>query len=166
MHARASAHTHTYVHSHTYTRTQTRPNKRARTHTSARRHLHDTHAHIHLHADIHMTHAEGRIPPRVREPGNGTDSEGWAEERERMGMGYSESISTHTVITTTKNSGHDVHIKYNEQSRTRTGGWYVGCEVMTWKMRANRSQTVKARHEQASVKPRVGRYIVRARVGT
>jgi len=73
-----------------------------------------------------MTRAEGRTPPRVREPGNLADSEGWAEERERKGMGCSESISAHTVITTTKKSGHDVHSKYNEQSMTRVGGWYVG----------------------------------------
>jgi len=76
-----------------------------------------------MHADIHMTRAEGRTPPRVREPGNGVDSEGWAEERDRKGMGYSESISAHTVITTTENSGHDVHSKYNEQSRARARGW-------------------------------------------
>jgi len=36
-------------------------------------------------------------------------------------MGYSESIFAHTVITTTENSGHDVHSKYNEQSWTRAG---------------------------------------------
>jgi len=121
--ARTSTHTHTHADSHTYSRTQTRPSKRARTHTPARRHSHDTHSHIHMHADIHMTHTEGRTPPRVREPGNGADSEGWAEGRERKGMGYSESISAHTVITTTKNSGHDIHSKYNEQSRTRARGW-------------------------------------------
>jgi len=47
------------------------------------------------------------------------DSESWSEERERKGMGYSESISAHVAITTTENSGHDAHSKYNEQSRTR-----------------------------------------------
>jgi len=72
-----------------------------------------------------MTRAEGRTPPRVREPGNGEDSGGWARERERKGMGYSESISAPTVITTTENSGYDVHSKYNGQSRTFTRGWYV-----------------------------------------
>jgi len=40
-------------------------------------------------------------------------------------MGYSESISAHTVITTAKNSGYDSYSKYNEQSRTRERGWYV-----------------------------------------
>jgi len=59
----------------------------------------------------------------VREPDNGTDSEGWAEERERKGMGYSESISENTIVTTIENSGHDVHSKFNEQSRTRARGW-------------------------------------------
>jgi len=33
------------------------------------------------------------------------DSGGWDEEKERMGMGYSESVSAHTVITTTDNRG-------------------------------------------------------------
>jgi len=69
-----------------------------------------------------MTSVEGRTPPHVSEPGNGADSEGWAE-RKRKDVGYSESISTHTVITTTENNGHDVHSKYNEQSRTRARGW-------------------------------------------
>jgi len=80
-----------------------------------------------MHAYIHMTRAEGKTPPCVREPGpgNGADSGGWAEERERKGMGYSESISALTVKTITENSGHDVHSKYNGQSRTRARGWYV-----------------------------------------
>jgi len=38
-------------------------------------------------------------------------------------VGFSGSISAHTVITTTEKSGHDVHSKYNEQSRTRARGW-------------------------------------------
>jgi len=120
MHARAITHTHTHADSHTYTRTQTHPNKRARTHTPARRHSHDTHAHIHMHADIHMTRAEARTPPRVLEPGHGEDSGGLAEERERKGMGYNESISAPTVRTTTENSGHDVNS--NGQSRTLARG--------------------------------------------
>jgi len=37
------------------------------------------------------------------------DSGGWDEEKERGDMGYSESISAHTVITTTDNRGHYVH---------------------------------------------------------
>jgi len=73
-----------------------------------------------------MTRMEGGTPPRVREPGNGADSRGWAGERERKGMGYSESISAHTVITTTENSGYDVHSKYNEQSKTRARGLCKG----------------------------------------
>ena len=82
-------------------------------------------------ARIH-THSETStcvpcVYPRacVRGLGNGPDSRGWEEEKERKGMGYSESISAHTVITTTENSGHNVHRKYNEQSRTRSRGWYV-----------------------------------------
>ena len=47
----------------------------------------------------------------MREPGKGADSGGWAEDRERRGMGYGECISAHTMIRTTKNSGHDVHSK-------------------------------------------------------
>ena len=39
------------------------------------------------------------------------DSEGWDEERERRGMGYSESIAAHTVIKPIENSGQDVHSK-------------------------------------------------------
>jgi len=39
------------------------------------------------------------------------DSKGWDEEKERRDMGYSESISAHTVITTTDNRGHYVHSK-------------------------------------------------------
>jgi len=39
------------------------------------------------------------------------DSGGWDEEKERRGMGCSESISAHTVITTTDNRGHYVHSK-------------------------------------------------------
>ena len=58
-----------------------------------------------------MTHTEGRAPPRVCGPGKGADSGGWAEETKKRGMGYSESISAHTVITTTENSGHDVPSK-------------------------------------------------------
>ena len=42
-------------------------------------------------------------------------------------MGYSERISAHVAITTIQNSGHDLHSKYNEQSRTRAGGCGVGC---------------------------------------
>jgi len=37
------------------------------------------------------------------------DSGGW--EKERRGMGCSESISAHTVITTTDNRGHYVYSK-------------------------------------------------------
>jgi len=59
----------------------------------------------------------------VREPVSGADRGLGRRERERKGMGYSESISAHTVITTTENSWHDVHNEYNEQSRTRAGGW-------------------------------------------
>ena len=71
-----------------------------------------------------MTRAEGRTPPRVRVPGNGADSGGWVGEREKKKkvMLYSESISAHTVIISAENSGHDIHSKYNEQSRTRAGG--------------------------------------------
>jgi len=140
MHTHSSTHTHTqtrartrkYTHTHArtlahvHTHANTPKQTRAHTHIPARRHSHDTHAHIHLHADIHMTRAEGRTPPRMREPGNGADSEGWAEEREGKGMGCSESISAYTVITTTENSRYDVHSKYNEQSRTRVVGLYVG----------------------------------------
>jgi len=39
------------------------------------------------------------------------DSGGWDEEKERGGMGYSESISAHTVITTTDNRGYYVNSK-------------------------------------------------------
>ena len=78
-----------------------------------------------MRADINITRAERRAPPRVCRPGNVADSGGWSGEREEKGVGHSESISAHTVITTTENSGHDVHSKYNEQSRTRARGWYV-----------------------------------------
>ena len=55
-----------------------------------------------------MTQAEGESSPRVRQRGKGREGGGWAEETERRSMGYSESISAHTVITATENSGHDV----------------------------------------------------------
>jgi len=54
-----------------------------------------------------MIGAEGITTPRVRGPGKGGESRGWTKERERSAMGYSESISAHTAITTTENSGHD-----------------------------------------------------------
>ena len=38
-------------------------------------------------------------------------SGGWDKEKKRRGQGYSESISAHTVITTTDNRGHYVHRK-------------------------------------------------------
>ena len=47
-------------------------------------------------------------PPRVQQRGKGRDGGGWVEETERRSMGYSESISALTAITTTENSGHDV----------------------------------------------------------
>jgi hypothetical protein len=90
---------------HTYTYTQ--QTKLARTHTHAHRHTHTTRAHANTHADTHMTHAEGITPPCVRGPGKGGESGGWTEERERRVVGYSESISAHTTITTTENSGND-----------------------------------------------------------
>ena len=115
--ARTDTHTHTHTHADTYkyTRTHTHPNKRARTRTHACRHAHGMHTHSHMHADTHMTRAEERAPPHVCQPGKGADSGGWAGGRERRGMGYSESISVHTVITTTENSGHDVHSKCMRQ---------------------------------------------------
>ena len=57
-----------------------------------------------------MTHAEGRTPPRVHQPGKGQRVE-VGKKKGRRGVGYSESISAHTTITTTKDSGHDVHSK-------------------------------------------------------
>ena len=115
MHTRADTHAHTYAHTHTYIRTHTHQNKLARTHTHARRHTNKTHApkhaHAHTHADTHMARAEGSTPPRARQPGKRGDSGGWAEERERRGMGYSESIFAHTVISNTDNSRHEVPSK-------------------------------------------------------
>jgi len=103
-HAPTRKYTHTHADSHTYTRTQTHANKRARTHTHTRTPSHDTHAHTRMHEHAHVTRTQGRTPPRVFEPGKGADSGGWAEERETRNMWYSESISGHTVITTTENN--------------------------------------------------------------
>jgi len=111
IHARADTHKHTHADTYTYTRTHTYQDKIARTHTHARTHTQDTHACAHQHAlaDTHMKRAEGSTPPLVCQPGKGGDSGGWAEGREkRGGVGYIESISAHTVITTTENSRHDV----------------------------------------------------------
>jgi len=103
MHTRADTRTHISTHTHVHTHAHT-PKKIALTHKHARRHTRDTHApkhaHAHTHADTHMTRAGGCIPPRVHQPGKRGDGGGWAEERERRGMGYTESISAHTVITT------------------------------------------------------------------
>jgi len=120
MHARACTHAHT----HTHTRTQTRTRTYARKHTKTNSHAHtrthtdtqnETHApkqaHAHTHADTHMTRAEGSTPPRAHQPGKRGDGGGWAEGRERRGMGYSESISARTVISTTDNSRHEVPSK-------------------------------------------------------
>ena len=96
-HARADTHAHTHADTHTYTHTNTNQTKLARTHTHARRHTHATHAHSRAHADTRMTHAEGSTPPRVRQPGKGGDSEGWAEETQRRGMGHSESSCSWSI---------------------------------------------------------------------
>ena len=116
-HARADTHAHTHADTHMYTRTHTHHDELARTHTHARRH---THAHAHPHADTHMAYAEEGTPSQVRQPCNGGDGGGWAGGR-RWGVGYSESISAHTVITTTENSRHGVQSRCMNNDGGRAG---------------------------------------------
>jgi len=66
------------------------------------------------------------------------DRGGWDEEKERRGMGYSESISAHTVITTTDNRGHYVYKEcmHNESAVCMSHDWFVDvicvvCDVYT-----------------------------------
>jgi len=105
-HARTDTHAYTHAHTHVHMHAHTK-NKFARTHTHAHRHTHATLVRANTHAGTHTTRAEGITPPHVHGPGEGGKSGGWTGERERRAIGYSESISAHTAIMTTTNSGHD-----------------------------------------------------------
>ena len=109
-------HTYTYTHTHTCRHKCTQTHKYAhtpkqtRTHTHAHAQTHTCHACTCKHACgyTHDTRGEDYPSPRAWTL-EGGEGGGWTEERERRAMGYSESISAHTTMTTTENSGHDAY---------------------------------------------------------
>jgi len=70
----------------------------------------------------------------MRQSGKGQRVE-VGKKTERRGVGYSESISAHTTITTTEDSGHDVYNKCMRNESTvsfmfqLSSGVLAGCRM-------------------------------------
>jgi len=113
---RKNTHTHTHrlahVHTHANTPKQTRTHTHARTQTLTWR----ARTHTHAHGYTHDT-CEGEDPPRVREPGKGADSGGWADD-------YHWQLTPLQIQRIQISCYYHAYCAFNKKNLGFRGGWF------------------------------------------